>query len=214
MTTTSRTRLLFALPLLLGLGGCSILGGKQKEPTTLFAPDPRVQADPTWPSVDWQLSISRPEAARMTDSLRIGVRPTPDEFQVYKGASWAKMPADMLEDSVLRALEDSGKIPGVARQGSGVAADYKLVMDLRRFESDYGNGATPNATIEVNAKLLHTAGPDIVVSRTFVQSVPANSTAVADVVDAFNRGLGQAAHDIAEWTLVNGDMHQRTGHKR
>ena len=219
MTTIPRRfsgmRLPLALPLLLVLAGCSILGGKQREPTTLFAPDPRVQADPSWPSVDWQLSISRPEAARMTDSLRIAVRPSADELQVYKGASWAKMPSDMVEDAVLRALEDSGKIPGVARQGSGVAADYKLVMDLRRFESDYGNGAMPNATIEVNAKLLHSAGgQDIVASRTFVQSVPANSTALADVVDAFDRGLGQAAHDIAGWTLVNGDMHQRQGHKR
>jgi cholesterol transport system auxiliary component len=215
MTPMTRMRLSVALPLLFVLGGCSILGGKQKEPTTLYAPDPRVQADPSWPGVDWQLSISNPEAARMVDSLRIAVRPSAEELQVYKGAAWAKMPSDMVEDAVLRALEDSGKIPAVARQGSGVAADYKLVMDLRRFESDYGGGATPNATIEVNAKLLHSAGgQDVVASRTFVQSVPANSTAVADVVDAFNRGLGQIAHDVAGWTLVAGDQHQRTGHKK
>lgn len=219
MTKTPRrfpgTRVALALPLLVALGGCSILGGKQKAPTTLFAPDPRVQADPSWPSASWQLSIGRPEAARMVDSMRIAVRPTPDELQVYKGASWAKMPGDMLEDAVLRALEDSGKIPGVARQGSGVSGDYKLVMDLRRFESDYDGGATPQATIEVNAKLLHSAGgQDVVASRTFVQSTPANSTAVADVVDAFNRGLGQVAHDVAGWTLVTGDAYQRTGQKR
>ena len=215
MTTTSLKRLSFALPLLFALGGCSILGGKQKEPTTLYAPDPRVQADPAWPSVDWQLSISNPEAARMVDSLRIAVRPSPEEVQVYKGASWAKMPTDMVEDAVLRALEDSGKIPAVARQGSGVAADYKLVMDLRRFESDYSGSATPNAVIELNVKLLHSAGgQDVVASRTFVQSVPAASTAVPDVVDAFNRGLGQVAHDVAGWTLASGDQHQRTGHKQ
>ena len=215
MTTISRMRVALVLPLLFALGGCSILGGKQKEPTTLYAPDPRVQADPSWPSVDWQLSISNPEAARMVDSLRIAVRPSPEEVQVYKGASWAKMPTDMVEDAVLRALEDSGKIPAVARQGSGIAADYKLVMDLRRFESVYAGGATPNATIEINAKLLHSAGgQDVVASRTFVQSVPANSTAVADVVDAFNRGLGQVAHDVAGWTLVSGDAHQRAAHKK
>jgi cholesterol transport system auxiliary component len=214
MTSIARMRLPFALPLLLALAGCSILGGKQKEPTTLYAPDPRMQADPSWPSVDWQLSVGRPEAARMVDSLRIAVRPSAEELQVYKGASWAKTPSDMVEDAVLRALEDSGKVPGVARQGSGIAGDYKLVMDLRRFESDYDSGATPNATIEINAKLLHTAGPEIVATRTFVQSVPANSTAVPDVVDAFSRGLGQAAHDIAGWVLVNGDSHQRVGHKR
>ncbi|MFT3897058.1 MAG: ABC-type transport auxiliary lipoprotein family protein [Thermomonas sp.] len=211
---TTRHRLAFSLLLLPALAGCSILGGKQKEPSTLYAPDPRVQVDPSWPNVDWQLSISRPDAARMVDTLRITVRPSPEELQVYKGASWAKSPSEMVEDSVLRALEDSGKIPAVARQGSGIAADYKLVMDLRRFESDYAGGAAPSATIEVNAKLLHSAGPDVVASRTFVQSVPAASTAVPDVVDAFSRGLGQVAHDIAGWTLTTGDMHQRTAHKK
>ena len=215
MTPNIRLRSSFALPLLLALAGCSILGGKQKEPTTLYAPDPRVQADPSWPSVDWQLSISNPEAARMVDSLRIAVRPAPEEFQVYKGASWAKMPSDMVEDAVLRALEDSGKIPAVARQGSGIAADYKLVMDIRRFESVYAGTAMPNATIEISAKLLHSVGgQDVVASRTFVQSVPANSTAIPDVVDAFNRGLGQIAHDVAGWTLVSGEQHERVGHKK
>lgn len=214
MKSIRHSQLAFALPLLFVLGGCSILGGKQKEPTTLYAPDPRVQADPSWPAVDWQLSISRPEAARMTDSLRIAVRPSAEELQVYKGASWAKTPSDMVEDAVLRALEDSGKIPTVARQGSGVAGDYKLVMDLRRFESDYAGGATPNATIEINAKLLHAGDQGVVASRTFVQATPANSTAVADVVDAFNRGLGQVAHDLAGWTLESGDAYQRTVRKR
>jgi cholesterol transport system auxiliary component len=214
MKSNPGIRLSFALPLLFALGGCSILGGKQKEPTTLYAPDPRVQADPAWPSVDWQLTIGRPEAARMTDSLRIAVRPSPEELHVDKGASWTKPPSEMVEDAVLRALEDSGKIPGVARQGSGVTADYKLVMDLRRFESDYAGGATPSATIEVNAKLLHAGERDVVASRTFVQTVPANSIAVADVVDAFNRGLGQVAHDVAGWTLSSGDAYGHSARGR
>ena len=214
MTPTPRLRLLLALPLLLAAGACSILGGGKQPPATVFAPDPRVQADPSWPSVDWQLSINRPDAARMTDSLRIAVRPTPGEVQVYKAAAWAKRPADMVGDAVLHALEDSGRIPAVARQGSGIAADYKLVMDLRRFESDYAGGAMPNATIELHVNLVRTGGQDVVASRTFVQSVPANSTAVADVADAFDRGLGQLAHEVAGWVLVSGDAHQRMGNKR
>ena len=196
------------------LAGCSILGGSQQEPITLYAPDPRVQADPSWPSADWQLSVSRPEAARMIDRLRIAVRPSPEELQVYKGASWAKSPSDMLEDAVLRALEDSGKIPAVARQGSGIAADYKLVMDIRRFESDYVGGATPSATIEINAKLLHTTDQDIVGARTFLHAQPAAGTEVNQVVDAFSRSLATVGHDVAGWVLVTGDAHERSAHRK
>src|SRR3546814_4964845 len=78
----------------------------------------------------------------------------------------------MLEDAVLRALEDSGRIGAVARQGSGINGNYKLVMDLRRFEADYAGAAVPAATIEVNAKLLHSADQQVAASRTFQAARP------------------------------------------
>ena len=192
------------------LAGCSVLGGS-KETMTVFAPDPRVPADPAWPHVSWQLELSRPEAARATDSLRIAVRPTPGELQVYKGASWAKSPSEQLEDTLLRTLEDSGRIDAVGRAGSGLAADYRLVTDLRRYEADYAGNAVPAATIEVNAKLLHTTDQEVVASRTFVQAVPAAGTATPQVAQAFSQALGTIGHDIAGWALASGEANaQRT----
>lgn len=195
------------------LAGCSILGGgSERERATIYAPDPRVSADPSWPDVDWQLSLSPPSAARAIDSFRIAVRPAPGELQVYKGASWAKTPTDMLQDALLRALEDSGRIRAVARQGTGVAADYKLVMDLRRFDADYAGAAAPAATIEVNAKLLHAVDQNIVAQRTFLRAEPAAGTGVAQVADAFSRSLGTIAGEIAGWVLVTGNEHEHSAH--
>jgi len=195
------------------LGGCALLGGGgERERATVYAPDPRVQADPSWPTADWQLSVSPASAARVIDSLRIAVQPTPGELQVYRGASWAKRPSEMLEDALLRTLEDSGRIRAVARQGTGIAADYKLVMDLRRFDADYAGNAAPAATIEVNAKLLHAAEQNVVASRTFLSAQPAAGTGVAQVADAFSRSLGTLAGEIAGWVLVTGDEHERNAH--
>jgi cholesterol transport system auxiliary component len=188
--------------------GCSILGSKT--PVTVYAPDPRVVAEPSWPQVDWQLALVHPDAARMVDSLRIAVRPTPGEMQVYKDVSWAKTPGEQVEDTVLRALEDSRKIHAVARKGSGIAADYTLLMEVRRYEADYAGNAMPAATIEVNAKLLHAPDQAIVASRTFLQAVPASGTQTAAVAQAFGTALGTIAHDIAGWTLVTGSAHQAT----
>jgi cholesterol transport system auxiliary component len=189
------------------LAGCSILGGGDRRPPTLFAPDPRVATDPAWPSVGWQLALGTPSGARVIDSYRIAVRPTPGELQVYKGARWAKSPGEMLQDSLLRALEDSGRLPAVARQGAGVAADYKLLLDLRRFEADYTGATVPAATIEVNAKLVHAKDQSVVASRTFVHAEPAGSVDVARVADAFGEGLGRISHDIAGWVLATGAAH-------
>lgn len=191
------------------LCGCSLLGGGTRERATIYAPDPRISAEPSWPTVQWQLTLSPATAARMIDSLRIAVRPTPAELQVYKGASWAKPPTQMLEDAVLRGLEDSGRIGAVARQGSGVDGDYKLVMDLRRFEADYAGKALPAATIEVNAKLLHASERGVVASRTFLGTHQAASTGIADVADAFDAALADTARQIDGWVLASGQQHEQ-----
>ena len=212
--TSSNTRTMLAIVAALLLGGCSILGPKP-EPGTIYAPDPRVAPAPQWPTVDWQLTLSRASASPMADSLRIAVRPNPNELQVYKGASWAKTPTSMVEDAVLRALACGCAhvlADAVARQGAGVAGDYKLVLDLRRFEADYTvNGAVPTATIELNAKLLHAPDQTVVAARTFLQAPPAASTAVPDVVDAFESSLETLTGELAGWVLASGDEHQR-GH--
>jgi cholesterol transport system auxiliary component len=194
-----------------GLAGCgSLVGGKQ-EPTTTYAPVTSAPAQPDWPNVKWELSIARAFGARGADSLRIAVRPTPVELQVYKGAQWGKSPSEMVEDAVLRTLEDSNRIPGVARQGSGMGADYRLLLDVRRFEADYAGGATPAATIEVTAKLLHVRSQALAGSRTFLQARPAAGTALPEVVAAFDSGLSQLASDLAGWTLTTGEAFERSG---
>lgn len=211
MKTTRLSNLRSATLLLLLLSGCSVLGSKK--PSTIYAPDPHVVADPSWPTVKWQLALAHPDAARMVDTLRIAVRPTPGELEVYQGASWAKTPSEQIEDTVLRVLEDSQKIPSVARQGSGIAADYTLLIEVRRYEADYAGNAVPAATIEVNAKLLRATDQDIVAAQTFLQAVPAGGTSPAAVAQAFGTALGAISQDIAGWTLTTGNAREMKGQR-
>ena len=191
------------------LASCSVLGSQQRDPVTIYAPRVTIAPDPSWPSVTWQLAISKPNAARVVDSPRIAVRPVPGELQVYKGVTWSQPSTDLVEDTVLRALEDSGKIGAVARTGSGIRADYKLVMDLRRYEADYAGSTVPSATIELTAKLLHTTDQRIVASRTFLQVHPSTGIEVAQVASAFNQALGKVGADVAGWVLTTGEADAR-----
>lgn len=200
-----------SLLLALALAGCSIVG-PSREPTTVYAPDPKVRVDPAWPRLDAQLTVVSAETPRSTDGLRIAVRPTPLELQVYKGASWAQRPSDMVEAVVVRTLQDSGGLRAVARQGSGIGADYRLVLDARRFESSYSAQPEPSAMIEVNATLLHAADARIVAARAFRYAEPAASTHVEAVAAAFENALAQLGHDVAGWVLTQGAAHERAEH--
>ncbi|QNP41412.1 ABC-type transport auxiliary lipoprotein family protein [Lysobacter solisilvae (ex Woo and Kim 2020)] len=191
------------------LAGCSSLLGGGTSHSAIYAPDVRVADTQGWPQVRWRLAMGRTSGIRIADSQRIMVRPTPNELQVYKDAQWAKSPGDMLEDSVLHALEDSGRIAVVARQGSGFGADYRLMLDIRRFESDYAGTALPSATIEVTAKLLHVKDQQLAGSHTFRQARPAATTAVPDVVAAFDEALAAVTGELAGWTLTTGEQYER-----
>ncbi len=184
------------------LSGCSILPKQQS--ITLYAPQPKIEADAAWPSVDWQLQIPRPYADATLDSERILVRPQPGELQVYKGAAWTQSAPDMVHDVLLRAFADSGRLRGVARRGEGVNAKYELLIDLRRFESDYSGGATPTVRVELGARLVHNADNRIVASRTIRIDTPADGADVATISRVFERGLGEAASEIVAWTLREG----------
>jgi cholesterol transport system auxiliary component len=199
------------LPVIL-LAGCSMLATGDKAPTTTYAPDVRIAPDPGWPQVNWQLAIVKPSAAGLVDSPRIGVRPTPAVLEVYRGASWAQPTTDLVEDTLLRAFEDSGKIAAVARVGSGIRADYKLVLDLRRFESDYAGQSLPSATIELSAKLLHTGSQRVAASRTFLITRPASATDVASVAAAFEQALAQLGSEVVGWSLLSGQRDTSTHH--
>lgn len=205
MTTMRLLRPMLCVSLL-ALGGCSVLTGGDKKPATIYAPNVRIAPNPSWPQVSWQLSVSKPSAARVIDSPRINVRPTPGELQVYHGAGWAQPATDMLEDSVVRAFEDSGKIAAVARIGTGIRSDYKLAIDLRRFESDYAGQSLPSATIELNAKLLHAADQRVVASRTFLVAHPSSGTDTAAVAAAFEQAMTQVTTELVGWTLVTGQQ--------
>lgn len=197
-------RLLLPAALLAGLAGCSLLSGGDRDPVTIYSPAVQVKVDPSWPQADWQLIVAKPSAARMVDSPRINVRPSPSELEVYKGATWSQPATDMIEDAVLRGFEDSGRIPGVARPATGIRADYKLALDVRRMEADYRGQATPVAVIEVNAKLIHVVDQRVVGDRTFRSSEDVGSTAVPAVAAAFERGLQQFTQEVVGWTLVQG----------
>ena len=191
------------------LSGCSSILGGSKTPTTIYAPVTRAQAPADWPAVQWSLALGRSYGGRGADGLRIAVRPTPNELQVYKGAQWSRPPNEMLEEGILQTLEDSGRIATVARQGTGIGADYRLLLDVRRFEADYAGNNVPSATIEVTAKLLHVKTQQLAGSRTFLQARPASTTAVPDVVAAFEQALTAASREVAGWTLAMGEQHAR-----
>ncbi|MFZ5636364.1 MAG: ABC-type transport auxiliary lipoprotein family protein [Pseudomonadota bacterium] len=200
----SATRACALAATLLALAGCGIL--PKRETLSLYRPEPAIagESGTVGPRLRWQLQIARPHADAAYDTARILVRPRPGELQVYKGAAWTQPAPDLVHDILLRAFVDSARFAGVARRGEGIAADYELLLDLRRFESDYADGDRPRARIELGATLVHNADNRVVANRVFAADMPADAGDVARVNRAFEQGLGTIASQLVGWTAEEG----------
>lgn len=189
----------------LALAGCGSLLGARGEAPTVLAPQVQVRTDPAWPQVDWQLAIATPQSSESLATSRIAVQPQPGTLEVYAGALWLDTAPELVQNALIRGFEDSGKILAVSGFGGGVRGDFALLLDLRHFESIYRDG-TPEATVELRARLVHFRGNRVVAARTFRNAVPAQGVEVARVSDAFGQALSATVTDVVGWTLVEGQQ--------
>ncbi|HQZ30303.1 MAG TPA: ABC-type transport auxiliary lipoprotein family protein [Arenimonas sp.] len=183
------------------LAGCGSIGGPRTE-VTVYSPATAVTVDPSWPKVDWSLSVGVQAANAMLDSPRIAVRPTANELQTYKGARWADNAPELLQTALVEAFEDSGRVPSVMRVGGGSSrGDYGLFVEVRQFETVYEDG-TPAAVIEVQARLVKLRGGGLVASQRFRHAVPGRTPEVDDMVAAFGDAMSALGTDLVTWTLT------------
>ena len=99
------------------------------------------------------------------------------------------------------ALAAAGTL-ALASAFSALAADKKVVVG-------YQTDALPSAVVELNAKLLQSSDQRVVASRTFLVAKPATTTAIPQVVEAFEQSLQTLGQEVVSWTLAEGEADAR-----
>ena len=184
---------------------CSVL--PEREPTRIYEPArAAVPAPPVSPPVSWSLVVAKPLAGQLLEDDGIVVRPAPGVVQVYKAATWSDPVPDIVQTSIVRALEDSGRILSVSRPGGTIQGDYQLITELRAFESVYTADKSVQAQIDIYAKLVRSLDGRVVAVRSFRESEPAASEELGAVVEAFSRVLDRATVGVVGWTLASGNQ--------
>ena len=187
----------------------------KKEPMQIITSQVHVDPDPAWQKVNWQLSVARPNGNDMLNSRRMVVSPAAGQLQVYKGVSWDDNVPDIVQDIVVHAFEDSGKMVAVGRQTSGMHADFLLQMDMRDDQAVYRTPAgPPEIEVTISARLIDFSSNRAIASRTFRQTVAASGTGVPAVAHAFDAAWAAMARDLVGWTLTTGQKAYRTDPKQ
>lgn len=187
--------------LLLALAACGSLTGP-REDFTIYTLSPAV-APAEGPRLDWQLVVEAPQASELLAGARIVVAPDARQRQVYAGARWSARTPELVQDAWLRAFERDGRLPGVARAGSGVRADLILAADLVAFEARYRDGA-PVVEVALQVRLVDPRRRRIVAQRGLRSEHAPDGSDIGPVVAAFERALGEVTQDLVAWVVQEG----------
>jgi len=140
-----------ALAVVTLLSGCG--GG------LLSAPPPDTYGLSSAPAVSGQragnrqILIGEPTALKALDSEKIVIRPSPSAIEYLANSQWSDRLPNIVQDKLVQAFENSGRIGGVGRPGDGLAIDYKIITAIRSFEIKADAGE--QAVVEISAKVLN-----------------------------------------------------------
>lgn len=186
------------------LAGCSVLAGRRE---TISVYDltltQSVRVEGAVAVSPWQLVVFEPEALAPLDGSRILVMPAPGQMQVYRGARWRDATPAMLQQLMLRALQDSGR-PIVAGPSSGIRSDFVLRSSLQDFQVEL-RGSLVVVIMRLNAQLIRSADGSVVAARRFETEERCAGIRMQEVSAGFERATTKVLAELVEWVVAAGD---------
>lgn len=141
-----------------------------------------------------QLAVAEPTAIFPVESDRIAVRAADDSVSYLAGAQWSNNLPRLIQTRLIQSFENAHLLRSVGRPG--IAADYTLKTDLRRFELDVARSQT---VVEIAAQLVKADGR-ILAGRIFSANMPVAADEGATVAKALDLALSMAMRQIITWT--------------
>lgn len=116
---------------------------------------------------------------------------TPGTWETDPYNQFLVSPADMMTSIIRNWTRESGLYGDVAVPGAGGGQDYLIDCDLTELYGDFSNPSAPRAVLTIEAQVFHRTdkGRDMVLRKTFTQSVRIASRTPAALVDAWNEAL-------------------------
>jgi cholesterol transport system auxiliary component len=197
----SRRRFLSLSGAALLLAGCSELGGQR--PPQLYRLRARRGEASDLPVVSWQLIVSEPVAEQSLDTARIALARSPTRLDYFADSAWTDRTPALLQDLIIEAFENSGRVVAIGRFASDLRADYVLQTELRDFEARYDGASTqpPTIHVRIEAKLVKMPERDIIGNMIFAQEATAAQNEIDSIVVAFDEALNQVLSRLVAWTV-------------
>ena len=155
------------------------------------------------PASKLALTVARPRASRALDTDRIAVVPAPRRFDYYADVRWAEPAPQMLQQSLVAALEASARFSGVVAAPARAPSDLMLDVEVRHFEAVTSSpGAMPEVRVQLQTSLIDMRRAARVTSFVSEARVTAADNRRGAIVAAFDQASARVITDVVERTAA------------
>ncbi len=141
-----------------------------------------------------QLIVPEPSALMSLDSERIAIVSADGALSALPDGQWTDAVTRIVQSSLIRGLEDSRAFGGVSRPIEDLSSDFRLSIDVRKFQV----GAGKLAEIELGGKIIDSKGR-IIATQVFHASAPVQGDDAAATVAGFDQAMGKAGPEFIAW---------------
>jgi ABC-type uncharacterized transport system auxiliary subunit len=128
---------------------------------------------------------------------KILLQPASGESTDLPNAKWSDNLPVLFQEKAIQSFENAGYAKSVSRTREGIAGDYQLLVDIRRFH--VSTASDPVADIAFVAKILDKDGK-IIGAREFQATAPAKGTDAQAYVAALDEAFGKLLSELLVWT--------------
>ncbi|SNY94308.1 cholesterol transport system auxiliary component [Cohaesibacter sp. ES.047] len=146
-----------------------------------------------------QLLVSIPTALKSLDSEMIVVRPGGAEITYFGDGQWNDKLPVLLQDKIIRTLENSNRVRSVVKPGDGVVVDYKIATTIRAFELVNDKGSI--ARVSLSVKIINDRTGRVRASRLFTATAPASLANTKKAVASLDVALDSVLRQLLVWVL-------------
>jgi phospholipid/cholesterol/gamma-HCH transport system substrate-binding protein len=144
------------------------------------------------PSV--QLIVPEPSALMSLDSEKIAIVSADGALSALADGQWSDAVVRIVQTAIIRGLEDSRAFAGVSRPMEELDSDFRLAIDVRKFQIGPGQVAE----IELGGKVIDSQ-KRIVAVQVFRSSAPVAAADAPAAVAAFDQAMDKAGPDLVAW---------------
>ena len=123
------------------------------------------------------------------------------EVRYYAGAKWTSPAPRLVQRLLVEAFERNGRLDGAAEESAGIYPDYRLMSDLRRFNTRVDEGAAPLVEVELALRLVDLKTGRIVAFTSLVRQCAAAGSGLPQLAEAFETAMGDVLARATAWSL-------------